>query len=439
MAATEGAMSSCRTFRTSCICLTCTLLFSAVGCDGGGGGSGSDIASPPPLATVFVTTAVAGSGSITPPTAYVPSGQTTSFTITPNTGYKISSVSGCGGALADNIYTTGPITQTCIVSVSFDRISYIIIGNAGLGGSVIPRTATVLHGAQETFTLLPDPLFRIAGVSGCSGTLEGNTFTTDPIVGECTLDVIFVRMGALSDTGQFHCSDGVNPDLSCPVSGFPGQDGEYGRDALARSVRLPKVGGGEAGFDFTKLGANGEPLAIQNREWSDGGHETDGLQWSCVRDNFTGLVWEVKTTEGLRNKNHIYTWYSSDPNTNGGSEGAQDGGFCSGSRCDTQGYVQAVNELGLCGASDWRMPTRMELISIRHLGQERGTPTIDLHYFPNTADDDYWSGSSLPNVTSVSPIDSSVTTAYASSFTGGWGSLKSKSDQERVRLVRGGD
>ncbi|MBK8640398.1 MAG: hypothetical protein IPN92_19710 [Chromatiaceae bacterium] len=46
-------------------------------------------------------------------------GATTSFTVTPDTGYSIGTVSGCEGSLAGATYTTGPITAPCAVSASF--------------------------------------------------------------------------------------------------------------------------------------------------------------------------------------------------------------------------------------------------------------------------------------------------------------------------------
>lgn len=191
--------------------------------------------------------------------------------------------------------------------------------------------------------------------------------------------------GKLNDTGIDWCADGSNNYLDCPVQGYEGQDAEYGRDALARSGQLQKVGGGAAGFDFTKLDNSGNPLPESASEWN------------CVRDNHTGLIWEIKQpvgSFGLRDANHTYSWYNPDYNTNGGDVGMQNGGNCQGSACDTQAFVNAVNAEGLCGASDWRLPSVNELLSIVHNG--RYYPAIDQNYFPNTPSSSvyYWSFSS---------------------------------------------
>ena len=48
----------------------------------------------------------------------------------------------------------------------------------------------------------------------------------------------------------------------------------------------------------------GDALAIQNRDWSTDsrGTEPSGTKWSCVRDNVTGLTWEIKNTDGAAPK-----------------------------------------------------------------------------------------------------------------------------------------
>ena len=224
--------------------------------------------------------------------------------------------------------------------------------------------------------------------------------------------------GRLNDTGIDWCADGNTTFLACPVAAYPGQDGDYGRDALARAGQLQKVGAGAAGFDYTKLDANGNDLPAS------------ALNWSCVRDNVTGLIWEVKTNDGgLRDQGNRYTWYNPDPNTNGGHAGTQDGGTCTGSACDTHGYVQAVNAQGLCGVSDWRMPGRQELLSIVHNGQPyAGDMITDRDYFPNTLSSWYWSSSSLAfnNGFSAWPL---------STETQGPPGIYSKSTAHYVRLV----
>lgn len=178
--------------------------------------------------------------------------------------------------------------------------------------------------------------------------------------------------GALNDTGITTCVD-------CPA----GNDARYGRDAQAAAGALSKVGAGRAGFDFTALDASGKPTDPT----------TGAMPHPCVRDNVTGLVWEVKTDDGgPRDKDWFYSWYDSNPATNGGSVGYSNRGVCFGaSQCDTEKYVAAVNAYQLCGYTDWRLPTRAELHSIVDYGQY--APAIDVTYFPNTPGAPFWTSS----------------------------------------------
>lgn len=226
----------------------------------------------------------------------------------------------------------------------------------------------------------------------------------------------------LNDTGITQCANATKNDLSCPQAGFPSQDAEVGRDAQQTAGTLTKVGGGSAGFDFTKLDANGNPLPAS------------ATAWDCVRDNVTGLIWEIKTDDnGLRDKDRIYVWCNNNAATNGGYRGLCDTENCSPNpRCDTEKFVQDVNALNpkLCGFSDWRMPTVEELQMI--VDYSRKYPAIDTTapgYFPRTVNDLYWS---------ASPYAANVTNAWIVSFFDGALDIKQKVGFHNVRLVRGG-
>ncbi len=72
-----------------------------------------------------------------------------------------------------------------------DPVTFTVTATAGAGGAIAPASATVAHGASTRFTVIPDAGFVIDTVSGCGGTLNGDTFTTGPITAGCTVSASF--------------------------------------------------------------------------------------------------------------------------------------------------------------------------------------------------------------------------------------------------------
>ncbi|UXD89406.1 integrin [Thalassolituus hydrocarboniclasticus] len=65
--------------------------------------------------------------------------------------------------------------------------------NAGAGGSISPDTAQVVDTETTTsFEITADNGYRIDGVSGCDGTLQGSTYTTGAITADCTVEASFI-------------------------------------------------------------------------------------------------------------------------------------------------------------------------------------------------------------------------------------------------------
>lgn len=378
-----------------------------------------------------------------------------SVTIMPDFGYRIESAVGCDGTLTDNTFSVVAVTADCSINATFVRLEYTVTINTNGHGSVTPDDEeTVLHGESITLEVAPDSGYYASAITGCEGTRTANAYSAE-INADCTIDITFSEQitatGKLNDTGIILCGnyDAENEDqwsstVNCAEVGATqiadgidgdgnpvpaGQDAHFGRDVLAASGQLTKTGGGAAGFDFTKLDTSGNDLP-----------ET-ATEWSCVRDNVTGLIWEVKAPsngtvgDSLHDADDRYNWYKTDSSTNGGSVGHadDDGAICYGydnaystTYCNTEAFVNRVNEEGLCGANDWRMPKKEELRGIVHYG--RTQPTIDSNYFPNTAIGMYWSGS-------MNAYDAQF--SWVVSFQRGYTyNFSYHDDSYRVRLVR---
>ena len=167
--------------------------------------------------------------------------------------------------------------------------------------------------------------------------------------------------------------------------------------------------------EFKKMSDDGEIIAL------------DSENWSCILDNNSSLVWEVKSKEkGVQYALNTYTWFD-------GESGRDNGTFSKncywGKNCNTLSFVGDINKAELCGYSNWRLPTRDELNSIVDYYGE-GDTLIDTHLFPNTQMDSYW--------TSVS-VTSNPSMAYEVPFFYGGSMARDKTIDTFVRLVRSAD
>ncbi|HRP75946.1 MAG TPA: DUF1566 domain-containing protein [Rhodocyclaceae bacterium] len=176
-------------------------------------------------------------------------------------------------------------------------------------------------------------------------------------------------------------------------------------------------------FTFERINADGSAYA------GSGSYATD--PWECVLDVRTSLMWEVKSAApGLRHADNTYTWHfppEADIYTRGDA-GKPDGGSCNGSACDTWAFAKAVNEAGLCGYEDWRIPTKEELGSIVNPTIRPPGPTLEHSFFPNTSTAEYWTSSAYAY---HSPG------AWTWSFFNGLDRVDLKENAKHIRLVRG--
>ena len=223
-------------------------------------------------------------------------------------------------------------------------------------------------------------------------------------------------MGVLNDTGMYYAGNkdrlGNQTDCSIGTNTPENQDCHNGRD-----VTHPDSSDGYYGFSFTKLDSSGAELAAS------------AGSWSCVLDNVTGLIWEVKTDDGgLRDKDNTYKWGGI--TAIGRDHESREGDYYD----DWNTLVDAANMengTGLCGYTDWRVANVSELFSLADYGyyiRSTSGPSIDQNYFPNTVANSYISAT--PDA-----LDNSRARHFNFYYTGDVGSLP-RDSQYHVRLVR---
>ncbi len=216
----------------------------------------------------------------------------------------------------------------------------------------------------------------------------------------------------INDTGQTRCyNDTVEVDCATLAATHPRQDALFGRDAQAAAGTLTKTGastgtGSNAtGFDFTRVCMDG---SLNCATAASNAADPALTDWACTKDNNTGLTWSLET--------QVAVWAEA-----------------------TTTLPAAANAAIRCGFSDWRLPTRRELLSIVHNdavspANYEKSPAIDTAYFPATVLNSggsrhYWSNDTY----ALFPI-----CAWGVYFAGGSTVAFNKTFPGAVRLVRSG-
>lgn len=200
----------------------------------------------------------------------------------------------------------------------------------------------------------------------------------------------------LNDTGITICRDATGSVAGCTAvaTTAPGQDARFGRDAAAgANTLLPaKVGGGIAGFDFSKISNTNVAVPVNTAVGV-----ASNLH-ACTRDNVTGLYWNIAPTSvppgtgttpivvapGASN----VSWYDPNFSTNGGNAGINRSAtgtspFSSTTITDTTLLINATNAQARCTRQNWRLPTVRELISIvTFVDGDNASNRLDPTYFP---------------------------------------------------------
>jgi hypothetical protein len=190
--------------------------------------------------------------------------------------------------------------------------------------------------------------------------------------------VITVATGRLPDTGQ---------EQIVGYTKVPGEDMDYSINPTS----------------YTKLDQYGDELSDYATEWA------------MVKDNVTGLIWEVKTTDenSIHNMDNMYAWEKA-PDDQDAKDVHED-------------FIEILKREEFGGYNDWRLPTIKELSIIVHRGNHN--PTINTSYFPNSLSSDFWS-----STVNAQNLDNAWSVGFIHGYAHG---NADKSNSWYVRAVRG--
>ncbi|MFO6424497.1 DUF1566 domain-containing protein [Motilimonas sp. KMU-193] len=304
----------------------------------------------------------------------------------------------------------------------------------------------------------------------------------------------------LNDTGMETFSDETDYNLSLEPTSHPGQDASRGFDVVnidddKADAPYYKDGSerssgtaqylGQAGFRYTKLDFAGNEL------------NANAADWRCVKDEITGMVWERKapfnaiftaldpaaeppgpgepdkrkifyfstTPSNFNAVNFKYPWLDTNTMTNGGKAGWFSG-FDSGALpnnapyqpansicayqlrprdnaiyCSTEDYVREASDLGVCGFTDWQLPTVEQFRSVfNYQNISNGEKDILDKFFFDCASDDCLIENGATNLywTATSSAEQPGS-AMCFNLTSGQLQLCSKLESNKVMIVRRDD
>lgn len=120
----------------------------------------------------------------------------------------------------DMRFLTSIFAVTLLAGCAIERIggpefvvSSVVVGE----GELSPRSMSVTQGHRATFTATPASGWVLESVTGCNGTLEGNTYVTGRIRADCTIRVTFEEdSGAIM---TYAMPDGTVISTNFPLTG----------------------------------------------------------------------------------------------------------------------------------------------------------------------------------------------------------------------------
>ena len=145
---------------------------------------------------LYVTVTQGANGVITPETTIVDYGGNTTFTITPNTGYFIASLTVDGFPVpVASSYTFSNVQMYNTITATFESNTYTIVASAGTDGSISPSgNVSVNYGDSQSFIITPNSGYYVVDVA-VNGSSVGavNYYTFSNVQAGSTISATFAQ------------------------------------------------------------------------------------------------------------------------------------------------------------------------------------------------------------------------------------------------------
>lgn len=138
-----------------------------------------------------------GAATILPPEQAIRVGESATVGVYTDSSLALSTIIPSAGCIINDIapytYQTVSITADCTITGTFITQTYQVDTNTDTNGFITPATTLVEYGSTTNFNIFvnsPD-IYEIDSVTGCDGTLTGLSYTTGPILGDCSVDATY--------------------------------------------------------------------------------------------------------------------------------------------------------------------------------------------------------------------------------------------------------
>ena len=316
-------------------------------------------------ATLTVTAAAVAPAITTQPASQsVTEGQTATFSVTATGTAPLTYQWKKGGTdisgATSSTYTT-PATSNADNAAVF---TVVVSNSAGTTVTSSNATLTVTAAVPPAITVQPAALTITAGVTA---TFSVTATGTAPFSYQWKKNGTNITGGTGATTSSY-----TTPDM-----GYAGNGAVY---SVVVSNSAGTVTSSTATLTVSKSSTAQSYGYVANA--SDGLYD----KTECVQDNNAGLVWEGKTASPATSRLGTSTYTNLDSTSS--DQNPASGVFPTQTMIDAStnsiGYRNSVNAgSGLCGFTDWRLPTKEELEGLLNKSQP-SPPPINPTWFPNT-------------------------------------------------------